>query len=160
LVFGAGGMIEVASRQLRAFLLVAEHRSFSRAAGRLFVTPSGLSAMIRELERQVNARLFDRTTRQVSLTGAGEALLVSARRTLQEVDDVMARRDRPGVGAAPPLRIGSTPLVANTVLPQAIKEFRSRRPAFAFQLFDSDAAFFDGLDTADLRAIGAPAFAS
>ena len=133
-------MIDITSRQLRAFVLVAEHRNFSRAAGRLFVTPSGLSAIIRELERQLNATLFERTTRHVSLTEAGEALLVSARRTLTEVDDVMARLDRPGVGAASPLRIGSTPVVANTVLPEAIKQFRLRRPEFTFQLFDGDAA--------------------
>ena len=131
---------DITSRQLRAFLLVAEHRNFSRAAGRLFVTPSGLSAIIRELERQVNATLFERTTRHVSLTEAGEALLVSARRTLTEVDEVMAKLDRPGAAAPSPLRIGSTPLVANTVLPQAIREFRSRRPEFTFQLFDGDAA--------------------
>ena len=58
-------MIDFSSRQLRAFLLVAEHHSFTRAASALFITPSGLSVMIKELEGQLGFRLFDRTTRQV-----------------------------------------------------------------------------------------------
>ncbi|HYW40109.1 MAG TPA: LysR family transcriptional regulator [Terriglobales bacterium] len=57
-------MIDFTSRQLRAFLLVAQHRSFTRAAGALFITPSGLTVLIRELETQLGARLFDRTTRR------------------------------------------------------------------------------------------------
>ena len=64
-------MVEFTSRQLRAFLLVAQHRSFSRAAGALSVAPSGLSLMIRELETQLGVRLFDRTTRHVALTPFG-----------------------------------------------------------------------------------------
>ena len=67
--------MEFTSRQLRAFHLVAEHQSFARAAERLFLTPSGLSVLIRELERQLGFRLFDRTTRQVTLTGHGSDLL-------------------------------------------------------------------------------------
>ena len=66
-------MIDFTSRQLRAFLLVAQHGSFSRAAGTLFITPSGVSVLIRELEVQLGVRLFDRTTRRVALTVAGGA---------------------------------------------------------------------------------------
>ncbi len=54
--------MEVSTRQLRAFRLVAQHRSFTRAAEALFITPSGLSVLIRELESRVGFRLFDRTT--------------------------------------------------------------------------------------------------
>src|SRR5215467_3917976 len=67
-------MIDFTSRQLRAFLLVAQYRSFSRAAAALFITPSGLSLLIRELETQLGVRLFDRTTRQVALTNSGTEL--------------------------------------------------------------------------------------
>ena len=68
-------MIDFSSRQLRAFLLVAQHRSFSRAAEALFITPSGLSVLIRELETQLGFRLFERTTRHVALTSYGSDLL-------------------------------------------------------------------------------------
>ena len=67
--------MEFTSRQLRAFHFVAQHQSFARAAETLFMTPSGVSVLIRELERQLGFRLFDRTTRQVELTAYGSDLL-------------------------------------------------------------------------------------
>jgi DNA-binding NarL/FixJ family response regulator len=51
-------LMEFTSRQLRAFHLVAEHQSFARAAERMYLTPSGVSVLIRELERQLGFRLF------------------------------------------------------------------------------------------------------
>src|SRR6266436_2412628 len=65
--------MEFTSRQLRAFQLVAQHRSFARAAEALFNTPSGLSVLIRELESHLGFRLFDRTTRRDAgdFAGAG-----------------------------------------------------------------------------------------
>jgi DNA-binding transcriptional LysR family regulator len=73
-------------RQLEAFVAVAEERNFTRAAARLFVAQSGLSATIRSLERELQASVFSRTTRHVELTAAGEALLAEARRTLASAD--------------------------------------------------------------------------
>ncbi|MFC3215710.1 LysR family transcriptional regulator [Novosphingobium panipatense] len=60
--------------QLRAFVSVAEHASFSRAAEQLGITPSSLSQTIRNLEERLSLRLFNRTTRSVALTPAGDAL--------------------------------------------------------------------------------------
>lgn len=69
-------------RQLEAFVAVAEERNFTRAAARLYVAQSGLSATIRSLEKELQAPLFVRTTRRVDLTPAGAAFLSEARRTL------------------------------------------------------------------------------
>ena len=69
-------------RQLEAFVAVAEECTFTRAASRLYVAQSGLSATIRSLERELQAPLFVRSTRRVALTPAGSALLPEARRTL------------------------------------------------------------------------------
>src|SRR5579863_8621785 len=69
-------------RQLEAFVAVAEERNFTRAAARLYVAQSGLSATIRSLEKEVHAPLFVRSTRRVDLTPAGAAMLSEARRTL------------------------------------------------------------------------------
>src|SRR5215469_4313493 len=129
-------MQDFTSRQLRAFLLVAQHKSFSRAAGALFITPSGLSVLIRELETQLGVRLFDRTTRHVALTASGADLLTVAQRNLQELDGVMSRIGRSRSQTAVSLSIGAPPLLMASILAPVIREFRSHRPELRFQLFD------------------------
>jgi DNA-binding transcriptional LysR family regulator len=69
-------------RHLEYFVAVAEERHFTRAAERMRVAQSGLSASIRTLERELDAELFVRHTRRVELTDAGHALLTEAHRTL------------------------------------------------------------------------------
>lgn len=69
-------------RQLEHFVAVAEEQHFTRAAERLAVSQSGLSASVRALEQELRTPLFSRTTRTVRLTEAGRALLVEAERTL------------------------------------------------------------------------------
>jgi DNA-binding transcriptional LysR family regulator len=69
-------------RHLEYFVAVAEERHFTRAAERLLVSQSGLSASVRSLEKELGAQLFRRNTRSVDLTEAGRALLDEARRTL------------------------------------------------------------------------------
>jgi DNA-binding transcriptional LysR family regulator len=130
--------MEFTSRQLRAFQLVAHHSSFTRAAEALFITPSGLSVLIRELEHQLGFRLFDRTTRHVVLTPYGSELLEVTRRNLQELDVAMSRIERTAKGSSPWISLGTTPLVAANILPQGIREFRNQRPDLRIRLFDAD----------------------
>ena len=72
-------------RQLRMFVAVAEEGGFSRAADRLHLVQSAVSAGIRGLERELGTTLFDRDTRHVELSDAGRALLPEARRVLSAV---------------------------------------------------------------------------
>jgi DNA-binding transcriptional LysR family regulator len=65
-------MKNVTLRQLRAFVAVASHANFARAAGELHLTPPAVSMQIKELEHEVGLPLFDREARQVSLTMTGE----------------------------------------------------------------------------------------
>ena len=132
--------MDFTSRQLRAFLLVAQHRNFTRAAEALFITPSGLSVLIRELENQLGVRLFDRTTRHVALTSHGSELLAVAQRHLEQLDAALSRIGRSATEASESLSLGATPLVAANILPQAIKEFRGHRPGLRIQLFDESHA--------------------
>jgi len=69
-------------RHLEHFVAVAEERSFTRAASRVHLVQSALSVSVQSLERELDTRLFERTTHQVALTDAGQALLPEARRTL------------------------------------------------------------------------------
>jgi DNA-binding transcriptional LysR family regulator len=73
---------------LQAFLAVAESGSFSRAAERIYLTQPAISKRIATLEKELDARLFDRIGRGIHLTPAGEALLTRARSVLKELEDV------------------------------------------------------------------------
>ena len=70
---------------VEAFLSVAQHRSFRRAAAELGVTPSAISQAVRALEARVGAALFIRTTRSVGLTEAGERFLSRAKPAFEEL---------------------------------------------------------------------------
>lgn len=131
-------MVDFTTRQLRAFLLVAQHRNFRRAAEALFITPSGLSVVIRELENQLGFRLFDRTTRHVALTSAGVQLLGVARRTVEDLDAATSRIGRSVKEASDTLSVGTGLLTAANVFPGAIREFHGQRPDVRVQLFDAD----------------------
>jgi LysR family transcriptional regulator, carnitine catabolism transcriptional activator len=128
--------MDFTSRQFRAFLLVAQHRSFSRAAEAMYITPSGLSVLIRELETQLGFRLFDRTTRHVGLTSYGRELAGVVRQSLDRVDATVSRIGRSAGEASLSLSIGAPPLIAANVLPEAIKEFRTHRSDLRIRVFD------------------------
>ena len=128
--------MDFSSRQLRAFHLIARHRSFARAAEELLITPSGLSVLIRELERQLGFRLFDRTTRQVTLTAFGSELIAVTEPSLGSLDAAMSRIGQSAKGRERWISIGTTPWLAANVLPSAIKQFRQRRPDLHIRLFD------------------------
>src|ERR1700761_9580862 len=85
-------------RHLEAFVAVADELHFSRAADRLQMAQSPLSQRIRTLEAELGGRLFERTSRRVRLTPAGESVLAEARATLRAADATTraARRIREG----------------------------------------------------------------
>jgi LysR family carnitine catabolism transcriptional activator len=130
--------MEVNTRQLRAFRLAAQHRNFARAAEALFITPSGLSVLIKELESRVGFRLFDRTTRHVELTPHGRELLAVIQRSLEELDFAIANIGGSAERNQQSVSLGTTPLVAANILPPAIREFRKQRTDVRIQLFDAD----------------------
>jgi DNA-binding transcriptional LysR family regulator len=105
-------------RQLRYFVTVAQTRHFGQAAERLHMAQSPLSQAIRQLESQVGATLFNRTTRRVDLTPAGEAFLRDAQRILASVETAKERVQRIGDGHSGLLRVGCTGLAAYRHLPQ------------------------------------------
>jgi LysR family transcriptional regulator, transcription activator of glutamate synthase operon len=80
-------------RQLRSVEAVARHRHFTRAAEELHVAQSALSHQIRRLEQELGIPLFERTSRRVTPTEAGQAIAARARRVLAEVDDARAEVD-------------------------------------------------------------------
>jgi DNA-binding transcriptional LysR family regulator len=130
--------MNLSTRQMRAFLQVARLGNFTRAAEQAHITQAGLSILIREMEKQLGCRLFDRTTRVVSLTPAGRRLLPVVERLVTDLDDVAAQLGAEGDEARQTLRIAATPLVSSHLLPQVFTTFREAHPQVSLRLFDAD----------------------
>src|SRR6202034_1122134 len=113
---------------VEAFLSVARHRSFRKAAVELGVTPSAMSQAVRALEARVGAALFIRTTRSVGLTEAGERFLLRARPAFEEL--VGATEDARDLGRRPAglLRLTAPRAVVPTLLEQLIAPFCQAYP--------------------------------
>src|SRR5690349_17725105 len=82
--------LNVSTRQVRAFLALAQHRSFTRAAQQCHLSQSAFSALIRTLEDAVGLRLFDRDTRKVDLTPEGELFRQGVSRLMEDFRATMA----------------------------------------------------------------------
>jgi DNA-binding transcriptional LysR family regulator len=113
---------------VEAFLSVAQHRSFRKAAAELGVTPSAMSQTIRALEARVGAALFIRTTRSVGLTEAGERFLSRAKPAFQEL--VTASEVARDLGQRPAglLRLTAPPSVGPILLESLIASFCAAFP--------------------------------
>jgi LysR family carnitine catabolism transcriptional activator len=130
--------MNVTSRQLKGFLLVARHRSFSRAAEQMFMTQSGLSVLMREIENQLGFRLFDRTTRHVELTEHGTQFLAVAQDHVRNFEAVVSRIRQSAAAASQWLSVGAPPMTAAHILPEVIAHFSPERRNFRVRLHDTD----------------------
>ncbi len=115
-------------QRLRYFVAVAEESSFSRAARRLHIAQPPLSKQIKQLEDELGVLLFERTSRGVRMTGAGELLLEEARRIFVQLDQTARVVRRVGRGEVGRLTLGFVPSASNEVLPPILREFRDRFP--------------------------------
>src|SRR6266700_1800948 len=112
-------------RQLRYFVAVAEELNFTRAAQRLLMTQQPLSAAIRQLESDLGVQLFERTTRKVELTRAGEALLGEARELLRRADGAAERARRAASGSTT-LCVGVNSAAYGDVAAAILEAYRAR----------------------------------
>jgi DNA-binding transcriptional LysR family regulator len=121
-------------RHLRYFAAVAETCHFGQAADQLHVAQPALSYAIRQLEDELNVTLFNRTTRQVSLTPAGEFLKLEVARILAGVDDAERGVRRIAAGRSGLLRVGLTGTAAFSHLPRLARMLREELPGVAMEI--------------------------
>ncbi|WP_167473632.1 LysR family transcriptional regulator [Nocardia arthritidis] len=114
--------------QLRYVLAVAETNSFTRAAERCLVVQSALSHQIARLERELGAKLFERTSRRVRLTPAGAAFLPAARQCLDAAERASAEVAAAVGEVRGRLAVGVISTAAAVDIPNALREFRRRYP--------------------------------
>ncbi|WP_329138811.1 LysR substrate-binding domain-containing protein [Streptomyces sp. NBC_01476] len=121
-------------RQLEYFVAVAEELNFTRAAERLHVVQSGVSATLKALERELGVPLLDRSSRRVALTDAGAALLPKARAALDAVEDARDAVGEVAGGLRGTLRIGTLTSIAVIDLPALLGRYHRLHPRVALRL--------------------------
>lgn len=128
--------MNLSTRHLRAFVALATHRNFTRAARACHLSQSAFSALVQTLEEQAGTRLFERTTRHVELSADGRRFEEVASRLLGDFESAFAdlrehaerRKGRVAVAALPSIAAGE--------LPPLLAEFRARYPGITVELFD------------------------
>jgi DNA-binding transcriptional LysR family regulator len=123
---------------VEAFLSVAQHRSFRRAATELAVTPSAISQAVRALEARLGAVLFIRTTRSVGLTEAGERFLARARPAFEELVAASGAARELGQKPAGLLRLTVPRSVVPILLEPLIASFCKAYPEIEVELAASE----------------------
>ncbi|GAA4602192.1 LysR family transcriptional regulator [Actinoplanes octamycinicus] len=121
-------------RQLSYVEAVARYGGFTRAAERLHVAQSAVSAQIRALEAELGVTLFARTTRRVALTPAGEMFVARARRVLAELDGARLEMGEITAVVTGRVTVGATAVLGPYDLPKALARFHDRFPGIALRL--------------------------
>lgn len=122
--------------QLKAFAAVARQKSFTRAAAELGLTQSAISRSVRELEDEIDQRLFDRTTRQVELTDAGEHLSQRICHLIEEVEQTLRESQGTGKPCQGTVQIASDPVLSSMSLPGWLAGCRAAWPGIGICLKD------------------------
>ncbi len=129
-------MVEL--RHFRYFLAVAETLHFGRAAQRLAISQPPLSVAIAQLEQQLQVRLFERNSKGVRLTAAGQSLRLTAQRLLAQVDDAAVQARDAAAGIAGQVRVGFVGSMLYRGLPQALADYQQAHPAVRVTLAEAN----------------------
>ena len=144
---------EIELRHLRYFVAVAEELHFGRAALRLHLAQPPLSQQIRKLEEILGVTLFERTSRSVALTQAGQAFLERAQRTLRNVSRDIDEARSIGQGQVGSLHVGFVGSAMLTMLPAIFRAYREAYPLVRLHLHESfTAKVIEGLENGTLDA--------
>lgn len=123
-------------RHLRYFIALAEELHFSRAAERLHIEVSPLSRTIKDMEGELGARLFERTTRSTRITPAGQVLLDDARRILAFVQEAKRNVAAAANGFHGHLRIGLSNGITQPRLAELLARSREQEPDLDIRVFE------------------------
>lgn len=126
----------VTLRQLRAFKAVAELGSFTKAAEQLHITQSALSGLIKEFEATLDLRLFDRTTRTLSLSVAGQHIYPMAVRILYDVENMATEVGRLKDLESGSVKVAVSQQLAASVMPKVMAQFSAKYPSIKVSMDD------------------------
>lgn len=146
--------MSVTLRQLRALVAVARSGSLGRAAARLHLSQPALTVQIRELERTLGVRLFDRGARGAEPTQAGRELAEAFGRVLADLDAVVAGAKEAAARRSGLVRVATLPSVGATVLPEALARLRAASPNIRVVALDAVARRVCALVKAGIAELG------
>lgn len=124
-------------RELDVFLALAETLSFRRTAAQVNLSQSAVSGVVTRLEEALGVRLFDRTTRSVQLTDAGQVFAEQAVLMRTQTDEAVRAVRNVAELQVGTVRLAALPSLAATVVPAACARYRLRFPGVQFQVFDT-----------------------
>ena len=124
--------------QLRYFVTAAENRSFSKAAAKHFISQTAVTQQIQALEESLGVTLFDRSTRPIKVTPAGNLFLVDAKAILERVNYSINRVQEASVGFVGNLRIGYTKGYERSKLSNTLRAFHDKYPNVLISCYRCD----------------------
>ncbi|WP_123054866.1 selenium metabolism-associated LysR family transcriptional regulator [Clostridium sp. JN-1] len=123
-------------KQIEAFINVAKFKSFSKAANSTFLSQPAISSHIASLEKELNVQLFDRTSKEVILTPAGDSFLKYALDILNTRDKAIYNLTNFNGNVNGRLKLAASTTPCNTIVPQLIKKFHSIYPEVSFDVIE------------------------
>lgn len=119
---------------LRIFYEVANERSFTKAANKLFINQSAVSIQVKKFEEMLNTKLFDRTSKKIKLTYSGEVLFKISEEIFQKVKRAEKEIEKIVLYDKAKISIGATHLIGEHLLPRIVREFHAAHPEVEFDL--------------------------
>ena len=124
-------------RDLDIFLVLAETGSFRRTAAQVHLSQSAVSGVVARLEESLGTRLFDRTTRSVHLTAAGQVFVEQAKLLSAQTQEAVQRVQHITQIQSGKVSLAALPSLAATVVPRVMARFAEQHPDIALQLHDT-----------------------
>ena len=132
-------------RQLKYFLEIVNCLSFSKASGTLHISQPALSTVIKNLEEELGVRLLDRSTKKITLTDAGEILIVyteNIMHSLQELQTALGRVTESNIGK---IKIGLPPVIGASFFPRIISKFNHTQPKITIDITEEGSKLIEQL---------------
>lgn len=132
-------------RDIRAFIEVANHQGFTKAAEHSHLSQPSLSKAVKKLEEELGVELFDRSTRHLLMTDAGKIVYKQGQQALASLQALPILLEELSDGATGKIKIGIPPLIGTLFFPQIARNFHTHYPNVKLELFEQGAVVIEQL---------------
>jgi len=139
------GFVPMEFKDIKAFIEVADHMSFTKAAEHLYLSQPTLSKAVKRLEEELNVLLFNRSTRQLSLTDAGKIVYKQGKVALSSLNEIPIFLDELIGAASGDIKIGMPPLIGTLFFPKIARDFYEKYPNVRIELCEHGAKVIENL---------------